>query len=71
MEAEITLLHEEKEPGFSVALLQIVATPTYDDVTRLATSLYFKNFIRKWWTVSGTKTDPEDAHIDWGRPSPG
>ncbi|KAL8828047.1 MAG: hypothetical protein Q9191_002818 [Dirinaria sp. TL-2023a] len=50
VEAEITLLQEEKQPGFSVTLLQIVATPSYDDVTRLATSLYFKNFIRKWWT---------------------
>ena len=59
VEAEITLLHEEKEPGFSVTLLQIIATPTYDDVTRLATSLYFKNFIRKWWTVSGYYNEPK------------
>lgn len=53
--AELALLQKEREPGFSVTLLQIVATASYEDVTRLAGSLYFKNFIRKWWTVSPDK----------------
>lgn len=51
LSAELALRQEERQPGFSVTLLQIVAAPDCDDVTRLASSLYFKNFIRRWWTV--------------------
>ena len=50
--AEIALRQEEGSPGFSLVLLQIVATSAYDDVARLASALYFKNFVKRWWTVS-------------------
>lgn len=52
--AERVLREEENKLGFSVTLLQIVATANYDDVTRLAGALYFKNFIKRWWTVCAT-----------------
>ena len=57
--AELALLQEEQKPDFSVFLLQIVATPQHDDVTRLASALYFKNFIKKWWTVRKSGLHPE------------
>lgn len=56
LSAELALRQEERQPGFSVTLLQIVATPDCDDVTRLASSLYFKNFIRRWWTVRASSS---------------
>ena len=52
MPAELAILQEEKKPNFSLCLLQIVASDTYNDTTRLASALYFKNYIKKNWTVS-------------------
>ena len=49
--AELALLQEEKRPGFSIALLHIVAADRFPSNSRLASALYFKNFIRKTWTV--------------------
>ena len=45
------MLQEEKKPKFSIALLQIVAAERFSSTARLASALYFKNFIKKVWTV--------------------
>lgn len=50
--AELAILQEEKKPGFSVSLLQVVATEACGVTARLASALYFKNFIKRNWTVS-------------------
>lgn len=49
--AEAAIGEAEKRPGFSVSLLQIVATETYGATARLASALYFKNYIKRNWTV--------------------
>ncbi|OJJ97284.1 hypothetical protein ASPACDRAFT_124163 [Aspergillus aculeatus ATCC 16872] len=49
-QAELALRQEEKKPGFSLQLLQITASATYPYTTRLASSLCFKNFIKRNWT---------------------
>jgi exportin-2 (importin alpha re-exporter) len=51
--AEQTLKTQETSPGFSLALLQIVNTDSFPQATRLAAALFFKNFIRRNWVVSG------------------
>jgi len=48
--AEQSLKAEELQPGFSLALLEIVATDSFPQNTRLASALFFKNFIRRNWT---------------------
>lgn len=50
MTAELALRQEEKKPGFSLALLQITASPDYPYTTRLASALCFKNLIKRNWT---------------------
>ena len=50
--AEQTLKAQETNPGFSLALLQIVNTESFPQATRLAAALFFKNFIRRNWVVS-------------------
>lgn len=47
--AEQSLKQEQEKPGFSLALLQIVATDSFPQTTRLAGALFFKNFIRRNW----------------------
>ncbi|CAL5868610.1 uncharacterized protein PFLUO_LOCUS2837 [Penicillium psychrofluorescens] len=49
-EAELALRQEEQKPGFSLQLLQITATDSYPYNIRLASALFFKNFIRRNWT---------------------
>lgn len=49
--AEAAIGQAEKKPGFSVSLLQIVATEGYGATARLASALYFKNYIKRNWTV--------------------
>ncbi|KAK5120062.1 hypothetical protein LTR85_006543 [Meristemomyces frigidus] len=49
-QAEQSLKQEEAKPGFSLALLQIVATDSFPQNTRLASALFFKNFIKRNWT---------------------
>ncbi|KAF2168070.1 hypothetical protein M409DRAFT_21516 [Zasmidium cellare ATCC 36951] len=49
-QAEQSLKAEETKPGFSLALLQITATESHPLQTRLASSLFFKNFVRRNWT---------------------
>ena len=54
--AERAIEQEETKPGFSVCLLQIVATETFAKQVRLASALYFKNFIKRNWTVCADET---------------
>lgn len=49
--AEAAIGEAEKKSGFSVSLLQIVATEGYGATARLASALYFKNYIKRNWTV--------------------
>ncbi|MCJ1310181.1 importin-alpha export receptor [Agyrium rufum] len=56
-QAEISLKQEEQKPGFSVGLLQIVATESFNSTTRLSAALCFKNLIKRHWT------DEEGNHI--------
>lgn len=49
--AEDAILKAEARPAFSVSLLQIVATEAYGPTARLAGALYFKNYIKRNWTV--------------------
>jgi exportin-2 (importin alpha re-exporter) len=51
-DAEQALKAAESSPAFSILLLQIVANPSSDSTLRLSSALYFKNFIRRNWTVS-------------------
>lgn len=46
--AEAALKEEETKPGFSLILLQIAATDSFPQ-SRLASALFFKNFIRRNW----------------------
>ncbi|KAK4580312.1 importin-alpha export receptor [Recurvomyces mirabilis] len=48
-QAEQSLRAEESKPAFSLALLQIVATDSFPQTTRLAGALFFKNFIKRNW----------------------
>ena len=50
--AEIALKAEEKKPGFSLLLLNIVASESLPLNTRLSGALCFKNFIKFNWVVS-------------------
>ena len=50
--AELTLQQQEQRPGYSLALLRIVATEQYSGTIRLAGALCFKNFIKRKWVVS-------------------
>ncbi|QIX01836.1 hypothetical protein AMS68_007353 [Peltaster fructicola] len=54
--AEAALKQEEVKPGFSLILLQIVSTESLPTGTRLAAALFFKNFIKRYWTVCMDKT---------------
>ncbi|KAF1990883.1 Cse1-domain-containing protein [Aulographum hederae CBS 113979] len=47
--AEATIREHEVAPGFSIALLKIVASENFPINTRLASALYFKNFVRRSW----------------------
>jgi len=49
--AETTLREQERQPGFSIALLQITASNSYPINSRLASALFFKNFIKRSWVV--------------------
>ncbi|KAL9104414.1 MAG: hypothetical protein Q9163_000619 [Psora crenata] len=48
--AELAILREEKKPKFTLSLLQIVATEACGPTARLASALYFKNYIKRNWT---------------------
>ena len=48
--AELALRNKETQSDFSLSLLHIIADPSLGD-THLASALYFKNLIRRKWTV--------------------
>ncbi|KAI4207365.1 MAG: hypothetical protein LQ346_000615 [Caloplaca aetnensis] len=48
--AEIALREEQRKANFSLHLLQIAASDEYNPTARLASALYFKNYIRRNWT---------------------
>lgn len=48
--AEAQIQGEEQKPGFALLLLQITATSNFSYNTRLASALFFKNFIKRNWT---------------------
>lgn len=52
--AEAALKNEEQHPGFSLLLLNIVASDSLPLTTRLSGALVFKNFIKFNWVVSVT-----------------
>ncbi|OJJ04701.1 hypothetical protein ASPVEDRAFT_31147 [Aspergillus versicolor CBS 583.65] len=49
-QAESALRQEESNPNFAISLLQITASESYPYNTRLASALFFKNFIKRNWT---------------------
>lgn len=49
--AELAISQQEHTPRFSILLLQITATDAFPITTRLASALYFKNYIKRNWTV--------------------
>ncbi|KAF1979108.1 Cse1-domain-containing protein [Bimuria novae-zelandiae CBS 107.79] len=48
-QAEESIAQEQTKPGFSLSLLQIVASDTFPSTVRLASALYFKNHIKRHW----------------------
>lgn len=59
--AELKIRSEEKKPGFSFLLLQITASDAFPYNTRLASALFFKNFIKRSWTdEAGNYKLPQD-----------
>ncbi|KAF2755113.1 chromosome segregation protein-like protein Cse1 [Pseudovirgaria hyperparasitica] len=63
-QAEASIKQKESEPAFSLALLQIVASDSFPLQSRLASSLYFKNFVKRNWTdVDGNYKLPEDEVV--------
>ena len=54
IQAELELQSNEKQPGFSLILLQTVASPSLETTTRLAAALFFKNFLRRSWVDPDT-----------------
>lgn len=48
--AEKALDEQAKQPDFPVRLLEITASSSYSETTRLSGALCFKNLIRKSWT---------------------
>lgn len=49
-ESELKIRQAEKQPGFSLQLLHITASDSFKYNTRLASALFFKNFIKRQWT---------------------
>ncbi|KAF2015307.1 Cse1-domain-containing protein [Aaosphaeria arxii CBS 175.79] len=48
-QAEAAIVQEQSKPNFSLALLQLVADGNQPTTIRLASALYFKNFIKRYW----------------------
>ncbi|EME85352.1 uncharacterized protein MYCFIDRAFT_72444 [Pseudocercospora fijiensis CIRAD86] len=62
-QAEQSLKAEETKPGFSLALLQIVAADTFPQQTRLASALFFKNFVRRNWVDEDGRHKLPDSEV--------
>lgn len=59
-QAEAQIKSEEQTPQFALYLLQITASETYPTQTRLASALFFKNFVkRNWVDVEGNYKLPQ------------
>ncbi|CAR24640.1 importin-alpha export receptor [Lachancea thermotolerans CBS 6340] len=59
--AEANLKAVENQPGFVLTLMHVVASRNLPAATRLAGSLFFKNFVkRKWIDENGAYLIPED-----------
>ncbi|KAJ1548033.1 importin-alpha export receptor, partial [Nowakowskiella sp. JEL0078] len=56
-QAEAKLISLEQQPGFSLALLELVQVDSTNDLIRYAAALYFKNFLKKSW-------QPQDGDVD-------
>lgn len=54
----------ERQPGFSIALLQITAGDNYPSTSRLAGALCFKNFIKRNWVVRNLKNKQHIPNAD-------
>jgi exportin-2 (importin alpha re-exporter) len=54
-EAEQGLRQLESSAGFSLVLLELVADQQHDATLRLSSALYFKNFIKRNWTVGAPR----------------
>lgn len=62
--AEAAISQEQIKPGFSLALLQIVANNSSPPTIRLSSALYFKNFVkRNWVDENGAYLLPEDEVV--------
>ncbi|KAF2180236.1 Cse1-domain-containing protein [Zopfia rhizophila CBS 207.26] len=48
-QAEAAITQQQSQPGFSLALLRIVAANSLPPNIRLASALYFKNFVKRNW----------------------
>lgn len=48
--AELKIRAEEQKPGFAILLLRITESSNFAYNTRLASALFFKNFIKRHWT---------------------
>ena len=60
-ESELKIRQAEKQPGFSLQLLHITASDSFKYNTRLASALFFKNFIKRQWTdVEGNYRLPQN-----------
>lgn len=60
-QAEGQIRAQEEQPGFALSLLQITANESYPTQTRLASALFFKNFVKRSWTdVEGNYKLPEN-----------
>ncbi|KAF2119186.1 CAS/CSE protein [Lophiotrema nucula] len=60
-QAEQAIAQEQSKPGFSLSLLQIVASDAATPTIRLAGALYFKNFVkRNWVDEDGNYKLPQD-----------
>ncbi|KAJ3129253.1 importin-alpha export receptor [Nowakowskiella sp. JEL0407] len=55
--AELMLLSFEKQPGFLLALLEIIKNRGIEFLPRECAVLYFKNFLKKFWAPS--EGDPD------------
>ena len=59
--AELKIRREEQKPGFAILLLHITASTNFSYNTRLASALFFKNFIKRGWTdVEGNHKLPQE-----------
>ncbi|KAI8332444.1 Cse1-domain-containing protein [Chlamydoabsidia padenii] len=55
--AEHTLAQAEVQPGFSLALLQLIADVNVDQTLRFTGAVYFKNYIKRNWVPDNENSD--------------